>query len=180
MPTTKSKTEADIELSHVRCRTQRYATGTIHARRIQRKTRFGEWVDMILDHTSLRAKTKPELREQLQTLNERAQRMINARGVLDAVEERKILLQNRRRAEARARFQRWAEMHFHHLADTYLQSADRTYCLGAPDYQTGERSFVEWLAIWLPAHRPAQYDRFMSKWKRIRRDVGVPEGTHYL
>jgi len=185
MPATKTDTEWDVELSHVRVRTKRYPhSGIIKARRIQQKDRAGEWSDFLHARRhadgKLQATTKPELREALRPLNERAQREINRRHVSRAVRKRERLMQARRRNEARGRFEKWCKHEFDHLKRTYDRSRQKFATTGGPDPKRRKRSFVEWLSVWLPEHRPAQWQAFKSKWQRIRRDCGVPEDTHYL
>jgi len=183
MPATKFQSEADLEFSHVRVQTRRFTSGLLIVRKIERYDgeEWGEWIGARRHaEDRLQASTKPDLRETLRPLNVAAQRKINAERVSDAVMERRQIVRTRNRAKARQRFQRWAELHYEHLTDTYRESLDRTYCKGAPDYRTGERSFVEWLGIWLPDQRPSEHERFLAKWDEIREDCDVPEGTHYL
>jgi len=173
----------DIEMSHVRMQTKRY-TALIRARRVQRKLNDGSWVDWAhrqqLTDIDLKATTRPRLRDRAEELNETAERWARGEEMEQALREKRQEDRARRRVEARRRFARWCDHRFEHLGDAYRESSLRTYCKGAPDYQKGERSFVEWLSIWLPEHRPEQHDEFMSKWQRIRRDCDLPEGTHYL
>jgi len=184
MPATKEDTW-DIEMDHFRCDLKRYAyKGTVKARRVQRRRPSGEWTDWLyhrqLVDADLEADTKPHLRKAAEAYNRAAGRMINRKRLSRAVRERKRLLREQRRTKARERFAEICDEKWGGLGMTYHRSRDRYDTTGGPDAYKRERSFVEWLSIWLPEHRPEEATDFHETWARVRKRHDLPEDTHFV
>lgn len=178
---TKTETEWDVELSHLRFTTRRHHRG-VRARRVEYKRVDGwmQWLHYDIFTVELKADTMPELREKAEEVNRDAKYYARAEEMETAVSRKRRKERAERRKEARERFAEVCLDEWGHLYQAYTRSIDRYADTGAPDPQRRERPFREWLDLYFRREDQQELRRFRDRWASIREAHDLPSDTHYL